>query len=121
MDSMDWFDSFAPKAAETQILALNKALAIKGRVLLRSAGRRPWYLEIFEQSGFAIKNVGLRLPGSCIDRVNMYASTWLCTKMEDAEALDATSVTYHDAIEEEDEEDAQSGSDQSSIVETMEL
>ncbi|MCJ1390514.1 hypothetical protein MMC18_003374 [Xylographa bjoerkii] len=79
MDSMDWFN---PKDTEalTQIRALNYALKLGGRVLLRSAGLRPWYISGFERLGFSAKRVGSRLPGTCIDRVNMYASTWIITK-----------------------------------------
>ncbi|MCJ1379851.1 hypothetical protein MMC17_002954 [Xylographa soralifera] len=79
MDSMDWFN---PKDTEalTQIRALNYALKIGGRVLLRSAGLRPWYISGFEALGFSAKRVGSRMPGTCIDRVNMYASTWIITK-----------------------------------------
>lgn len=68
MDSMDWFD---PKArdAERQVRIVNRALKMGGRVLLRSAGLRPWYVETFEAGGFAAKRVGARVPpGSCIDR-----------------------------------------------------
>ena len=72
MDSMDWFD---PKSdeAQTQIRALNHALKIGGRVFLRSAGLKPWYIPQFEGLGFSTKRVGARLPGSCIDR---YASCY---------------------------------------------
>jgi len=41
---------------------------------------RPWYISVFEEEGFAAKRVGTRTEGVCIDRVNMYASTWICTK-----------------------------------------
>ncbi|KAL8829219.1 MAG: hypothetical protein Q9170_006263, partial [Blastenia crenularia] len=40
MDSMDWFDPNSTAAA-TQVRALNRALKLKGRVLLRSAGLKP--------------------------------------------------------------------------------
>jgi betaine lipid synthase len=79
MDSMDWFDPGCDEAS-VQIIALNRALAPGGRVMLRSAGLRPWYVRTFSRNGFAIKRVGARLKGECIDRVNMYASTWICTK-----------------------------------------
>ncbi|OCK83343.1 S-adenosyl-L-methionine-dependent methyltransferase [Lepidopterella palustris CBS 459.81] len=79
MDSMDWFPPTGPHALR-QIKALNKALKLKGRVLLRSAGLTPWYIKKFEESGFSTKRVGARMPGTCIDLVNMYASTWICTK-----------------------------------------
>jgi betaine lipid synthase len=67
MDSMDWFNPEGSEA-ETQIRALNKALAPRGRVMLRSAGLRPWYIEKFEELGFHAKCHGSRLPGSYIDR-----------------------------------------------------
>jgi betaine lipid synthase len=67
MDSMDWFDPEGEEAGR-QIIALNKALAMKGRVLLRSAGLEPWYLKKFAENGFSNKAVGQRVPGTCIDR-----------------------------------------------------
>jgi betaine lipid synthase len=85
MDSMDWFDPGSNAAAQ-QILKLNRALKIGGRVLLRSSALKPWYIQEFEAHGFAGKRVGNRTKGSCIDRVNMYASCWICTKRKDAMA-----------------------------------
>jgi len=102
MDSMDWFPPTGTQALK-QIRALNRALKVKGRVMLRSAGLEPWYIRVFGETGFSIKRVAVRVPGSCIDRyvgtiplsplsddgvgnanvgcrVNMYASTWICTK-----------------------------------------
>ncbi|KAF1932700.1 betaine lipid synthase [Didymella exigua CBS 183.55] len=79
MDSMDWFPPTGQQAVK-QIRALNTALKVKGRVMLRSAGLEPWYLKVFGENGFSCKRVAARIPGSCIDRVNMYASTWICTK-----------------------------------------
>lgn len=67
MDSMDWFDPNGTQA-QTQVEALYCALKIGGKVLLRSAGLKPWYIALFEKNGFATKRVGARLPGSCIDR-----------------------------------------------------
>ncbi|KAI0023733.1 hypothetical protein F4780DRAFT_785514 [Xylariomycetidae sp. FL0641] len=82
MDSMDWFDAGAPASAALQAARLNRALRPGGRVLLRSAARRPWYLKEFERQGFAAKCMGERKEGRCIDRVNMYASCWLCVKKD---------------------------------------
>ena len=84
MDSMDWFDpsSGSGTPAARQISKLNRALAMGGRVLLRSSAREPWYIREFEAHGFVGKQVGDREPGRCIDRVNMYASCWVCTKVE---------------------------------------
>lgn len=67
MDSMDWFDPQGHEAAE-QVMRLNRALKMGGRVLLRSAGLEPWYMKCFEDGGFVTKRVGKRVPGSCIDR-----------------------------------------------------
>ncbi|KAJ8119747.1 hypothetical protein O1611_g10540 [Lasiodiplodia mahajangana] len=81
MDSMDWFDP-GSDAAASQITKLNRALKMGGRVMLRSAGLKPWYLKEFAKLGFATKCMGSRKGGACIDRVNMYASCWICTKRE---------------------------------------
>ncbi|PNY28289.1 Uncharacterized protein TCAP_01796 [Tolypocladium capitatum] len=81
MDSMDWFDT-GSKAAAAQVSKLNRALAMGGRVMLRSSALSPWYIEVFEAHGFTAKCHGARLDGACIDRVNMYASCWVCTKVE---------------------------------------
>ncbi|KAI9743523.1 MAG: hypothetical protein M1818_002837 [Claussenomyces sp. TS43310] len=67
MDSMDWFDPGSPAAA-LQIEKMNRALKIGGRVLLRSAGLKPWYIQTFESMGFSPKRVGARIGSSCIDR-----------------------------------------------------
>ncbi|KAK7430164.1 hypothetical protein QQZ08_003349 [Neonectria magnoliae] len=81
MDSMDWFDT-GSRAAAAQITKLNRALQMGGRVLLRSSALTPWYIKEFESHGFSPKRHGARLDGACIDRVNMYASCWICTKSE---------------------------------------
>ncbi|KAI1348426.1 hypothetical protein F5Y01DRAFT_212598 [Xylaria sp. FL0043] len=81
MDSMDWFDPDS-NAATSQITKLNRALKMGGRVMLRSAGLKPWYLEEFAKLGFTTKCMGSREDGACIDRVNMYASCWICIKRE---------------------------------------
>lgn len=81
MDSMDWFDP-GSEAANKQVTKLNRALAIGGRVMLRSSALEPWYLKVFEAHGFTPKCHGSRRDGACIDRVNMYASCWICTKVD---------------------------------------
>lgn len=85
MDSMDWFDpsdAGSGGAAARQIRGLNRALRTGGRVLLRSAARRPWYVKEFEAWGFAGRRHGVRTEEApCIDRVNMYASCWVLTKV----------------------------------------
>ncbi|KAK8061477.1 hypothetical protein PG994_007843 [Apiospora phragmitis] len=67
-------------AAARQIRKLNRALKMGGRVMLRSAGLKPWYVAVFEEHGFSAKCHGSRKGGKCIDRVNMYASCWIMTK-----------------------------------------
>lgn len=67
MDSMDWFPPTGGQALK-QIRALNRALKVGGRVLLRSAGVEPWYVGVFGGCGFRCKRVAVRVPGSCIDR-----------------------------------------------------
>ena len=79
MDSIDWFDPSA-EAAASQITKLNRSLKMGGRVLLRSSALVPWYMKTFEAHGFSPKRVGI--SGACIDHVNMYASCWICTKVE---------------------------------------
>ena len=109
MDSMDWFDP-ASTAANEQVIALYKVLKFGGRVLLRSAAIRPWYIDAFEANGFACSCVGKRVPGTCIDRyvqsrlvwtlpancvsVNMYASTWVCTKSQTPPSSPASRRRY---------------------------
>lgn len=67
MDSMDWF-SPETSDAEVQVKALNVAMKLGGRVLLRSAGLKPWYANAFEEQGFAARRANVRVPGSCVDR-----------------------------------------------------
>ncbi|KAM5491173.1 hypothetical protein MaudMau93_002196 [Microsporum audouinii] len=81
MDSMDWFDN-GSHAAAAQISKLNRALKMSGRVMLRSSALSPWYIKVFEAHGFTAKRHGARIDGACIDRVNMYASCWVCTKTD---------------------------------------
>lgn len=81
MDSMDWFDARNTGAAAQQFCRLNRALRMGGRVLLRSAARAPWYVAEAGRWGFAAKKHGDRAPRACIDRVNMYASCWVLTKV----------------------------------------
>ncbi|KAL1953190.1 hypothetical protein VTO42DRAFT_3396 [Malbranchea cinnamomea] len=90
MDSMDWFDPKGPEASR-QAKAFNQILQKGGRILLRSASIEPWYIKVFEEHGFSARRVAARFPGFCIDRVNMYASTWICTKTTDLEPTSRSS------------------------------
>lgn len=79
MDSMDWFTP-GDGQATAQIEKLRKALKMGGRVMLRSAGLKPWYVEEFDRLGFSCKRVGCRVPGSCIDRSVFPASSSLISR-----------------------------------------
>ncbi|KAI9726206.1 MAG: hypothetical protein M1828_001879 [Chrysothrix sp. TS-e1954] len=58
MDSLDWYDAVADRGkVRRQINLLHGALKTNGRVLLRSAGVRPWWIAVFEQEGFRAKRV----------------------------------------------------------------
>lgn len=86
MDHMDWF----PKdghAAREEIKSLHHALTEGGNVMLRSASQKPWYLSVYEEEGFTTRPAAIRESGTSIDRVNMYASTWVCTKKGAMESL----------------------------------
>jgi betaine lipid synthase len=67
MDSMDWFPPSGTQALK-QIRSLNRALKVRGRVMLRSAGVEPWYIKVFGECGFGCRRVAVRVPGACIDR-----------------------------------------------------
>lgn len=79
MDHMDWFDPEGDDVND-EIDALHGALCEGGRVMLRTASKKPWYINNFEQRGFKCEAAATRYSGQMIDRVNMYASTWICTK-----------------------------------------
>lgn len=106
-------------------------MRIGGQVLLRSAGLKPWYIASFSRQGFKCQRVAARTAGRCIDRsvhissfpcptppllmvllrrdrVNMYASTWICTK----DSADPTAVV-------DDREDSDAGI--AEVVEEFEL
>ncbi|KAI5969956.1 hypothetical protein CANMA_000996 [Candida margitis] len=80
MDHMDWFD---PNGVDVinEITAIKQCLVKGGRVMLRSAATHPWYIKTFESLGFKCEAAAIRQSGQSIDRVNMYASTWVCTKL----------------------------------------
>ena len=67
MDHMDWFDPEGVQASE-EIRAVNRAMKVGGRVLLRSAGLRPWYIAKFSAQGLKCERVAARTAGKCIDR-----------------------------------------------------
>ena len=81
MDHMDWFDPNG-RDAINEITALKRCLAPGGRVMLRSASTKPWYLKVFKNLGFKEEENVVREPGSSIDRVNMYANCTVLTLVD---------------------------------------
>ena len=67
MDSTDWFDPKSREATQ-QIMSLNRAMKLGGRVLLRSAGLKPWYIKLFEASGFSARRPRARLAENFMDK-----------------------------------------------------
>jgi len=89
MDHMDWFD---PKKneAQSEVEHLKKCLCNGGRVLLRSISKEPWYIKVFEENGFHCQAAAVRVKRMTIDRTNMYASAWVCTKIPARRVSDLT-------------------------------
>ncbi|KIM63223.1 hypothetical protein SCLCIDRAFT_1214338 [Scleroderma citrinum Foug A] len=80
MDHLDWFSEDS-KDVDEEIAELERVLAPGGILLWRSAGRRPWYVKVFQRHGFLVTPLGVRQgPDVAIDRVNMYASFWRAVK-----------------------------------------
>jgi betaine lipid synthase len=75
MDHMDWMD-WDGNEVRKEIVALRNAMRPGGQVMFRSAAKKPWYVKIYEEQGFRCRPVSTR-EGNSIDRINMYASTWL--------------------------------------------
>ena len=76
MDHMDWMDWDGIEVRK-EIVALRNAMKPGGRVMFRSAAKKPWYVKIYEEEGFQCHPVAVRENNHSIDRINMYASTWL--------------------------------------------
>jgi betaine lipid synthase len=75
MDHMDWMD-WDGMEVRKEIVALRNAMKPGGQILFRSASKRPWYVKVYEEEGFTCYPIAIRGSNS-IDRINMYASTWL--------------------------------------------
>ncbi|KAJ8325931.1 hypothetical protein QVD99_004097 [Batrachochytrium dendrobatidis] len=79
MDHLDWFSH---EDAKTEIETVHKKMAQGGFVYWRSAGKHPWYNEIFAATGFEVIKCQVREGDNMyIDRVNMYASFWSGRKL----------------------------------------
>jgi len=75
MDHMDWMD-WDGNEVRKEVVALRKAMKLGGQVMFRSAAKKPWYVKVYEEEGFTCFPVAVR-EGNSIDRINMYASTWI--------------------------------------------
>ncbi|KAK7472614.1 hypothetical protein VKT23_000727 [Stygiomarasmius scandens] len=81
MDHLDWF-SPGSKDVDNEVSEFARVVSPGGMVFWRSAGRMPWYNEVFERRGFKVVPLGVRKgPEEALDRVNMYASFWKAVKM----------------------------------------
>ncbi|KAH8119073.1 hypothetical protein DFH11DRAFT_1780569, partial [Phellopilus nigrolimitatus] len=81
MDHMDWFSPTSTDL-EQEVMHFYRVLAPGGFVLLRSAAKNPWYMEVFTRAGFVVSCISMRQGNKvAIDRVNMYASFWKALKM----------------------------------------
>ncbi|TPX33943.1 hypothetical protein SeMB42_g07408 [Synchytrium endobioticum] len=70
MDHLDWF---SPEDADVEISAVCKKMKVGGKAYWRSAGKRPWYNEIFERRGLRVFSLQIREGETkFLDRVNMY-------------------------------------------------
>ncbi|KAJ1555017.1 hypothetical protein HK096_010241 [Nowakowskiella sp. JEL0078] len=79
MDHLDWFSN---EDADAEISMTARKVAKGGKAYWRSAGKYPWYNEIFEKRGFKVYPLQIREEGKMyIDRVNMYASFWAGEKL----------------------------------------
>jgi betaine lipid synthase len=94
MDHMDWMDWDGIEVRK-EIVALRNAMKPGGQVMFRSAAKKPWYVAIYEEEGFICHPVAVRENGGSIDRINMYASTWLgrLTGPPEMEALQLPEAT----------------------------
>ncbi|KAG9096578.1 hypothetical protein FRC06_008518 [Ceratobasidium sp. 370] len=71
MDHLDWFDPGSPAVTE-EVAQLARVLLPGCAVFWRSAARKPWYCEVFERAGFAVKPINIRTgPERAIDRVRV--------------------------------------------------
>ncbi|KAI8924832.1 hypothetical protein BC831DRAFT_463375 [Entophlyctis helioformis] len=79
MDHLDWF---SVEDATAEIETVHKKMAKGGLVFWRSAGKHPWYNEIFAKTGFEVTKCQVREGETMyIDRVNMYASFYCGRKL----------------------------------------
>lgn len=77
MDHVDWLDEETAKnLAFTTFTQTNPG----AKIIFRSAALRPFYVSFFEEAGFNVRCVTRIDNSGYMDRVNMYASFYVCTK-----------------------------------------
>lgn len=78
MDHVDWQSvEQATELSETLYQQMNYG----GKLIFRSAAEYPFYADILKQTGFKVKCINRISNNNYMDRVNMYASFYICTKV----------------------------------------
>ena len=77
MDHADWQDENATRELSK---ALYEQMIEGGKIILRSAGLRPHYVNQLEDYGFVVKCISRIDEQPFMDRVNMYASFYVCDR-----------------------------------------
>ncbi|GBG63137.1 hypothetical protein CBR_g36906 [Chara braunii] len=72
MDHVDWLEQHD---IEELANALQKHVKVGGRIIWRSASRKPHYSQAFEKAGFKV--IRIRSSETYMDRVSMYASFYV--------------------------------------------
>ncbi|CAM6106075.1 unnamed protein product [Calypogeia fissa] len=75
MDHVDWLEQ---KDIDILCSALKQQVIPGGRVIWRSASRRPGYAQCIANSGFAVRRI--QTSENYMDRVNMYASFYVAVR-----------------------------------------
>lgn len=73
MDHMDWMEL---PYIEELVKALKKQVVSYGKIIFRSASKKPWFLFVFEEEDFVLHRLDVRDKGFLMDRVNTYGSYW---------------------------------------------
>ena len=76
MDHVDWLDE---TMAREVAVSLGQQVIPGGRVILRSAALNPPYVKFIEEAGFEVRCLQ-RIDQGYMDRVNSYASFFVCVK-----------------------------------------
>lgn len=88
MDHVDWLEQ---KDIDTLCNALRRQVIPGGRVIWRSASRRPGYARCIESSGFKVRRI--QSSEQYMDRVNMYASFYVAVRNFEPFPMRAPSVS----------------------------